>query len=167
MSAVDCVVGVTVMNEAYAYHLNFRAVILQYSVASTFGEAIKEWGVVRYETEEEGVSCVCEKPGCVYVSEIGNTINGNRLYPVGSSCVRHVYGEHNHRANQYYSSWIKQGYDGTMICGPYEGMTYMDILQRQPDYARAVVAFDYEARGENLRCFQMWLRDGKHYKYFD
>lgn len=144
-------------------HQKFVEVLVAFSVASVFSDAVKEWVVIRRYTEDY-VKCVCGKEECVYVSTIQNNLNGNVLDPVGSSCVRWLYGEENWRAHKYYAKWAKDGHESVLEEGSFAGRSYMEASVNV-DYVDMVRSHGYRTTSVNERKFQMWLRDGKYYKY--
>ena len=75
--------------ESKAYYKNLIEKVIEYSEANTWDDAVKEWVVDSCE-EDELVSstCICKKTGLRYLFTILNTINGNTLFPIGSSCIK-------------------------------------------------------------------------------
>ena len=48
-----------------------------------------EWEIVDCEEDDtNSKSCICGKENLYYLFTIRNTINGNTLYPIGSSCIK-------------------------------------------------------------------------------
>lgn len=71
---------------------NFRklqdAVIL-HSEADEWYSAVNEWIINDVEEDETLTECcVCGKEKLHYLFTIRNILNGNTLYPIGSSCIR-------------------------------------------------------------------------------
>lgn len=68
---------------------NLMQAVLEKSEAGDWDAAVTEWeldDVVEDEMLEE--SCVCGKEKLRYLFTIRNGINGNLLYPIGSSCIK-------------------------------------------------------------------------------
>ena len=62
--------------------------ILKKSNANTFEKAIEEWYVSGVSIDEaRESSCVCGQDKLCYLYEITNRINGENLFPIGSSCI--------------------------------------------------------------------------------
>lgn len=71
------------------YYKNLISAVLEHSDSSDWQSAVLEWSiedVVEDETLSE--SCVCGKENLRYLFTIRNTINGNLLYPIGSTCIK-------------------------------------------------------------------------------
>lgn len=77
------------MNKLSTYYKNLISSVLELSDSSDWQSAVLEWAiedVVEDETLSE--SCVCGKENLRYLFTIRNTINGNKLYPIGSTCIK-------------------------------------------------------------------------------
>jgi len=71
------------------YCQNLIKVVIDSSEAATWKLAVLEWNIVDCEEDEElESSCVCGKENLRYLFTIENNINGNALFPIGSSCIR-------------------------------------------------------------------------------
>ncbi len=65
--------------------------VLQASQANTWDQATKEWNEVSLIFNGIGRSnCVCGN-AIKYAYELFNTVTGQRLFPIGSDCVRHFH----------------------------------------------------------------------------
>lgn len=65
--------------------------VLQASKADTWDQAIKEWNEVSLIFNGIGRSnCICGN-AIKYSYELFNTVTGQRLFPIGSDCVRHFH----------------------------------------------------------------------------
>nr|MCR5412960.1 hypothetical protein [Patescibacteria group bacterium] len=53
---------------------------------NTWKSAAREWEIIGYERVEND-TCICGKEEIKDVYRIRNRLNGNELYPIGSSCV--------------------------------------------------------------------------------
>ena len=63
--------------------------VIENSVADVWDLAVREWEIVDCEESEEvDAVCVCGKEHIRYMFTIRNTVNGNTLVPIGSSCIR-------------------------------------------------------------------------------
>ncbi len=63
--------------------------VLEASVADNWKEAVGEWEISDCEEDLSGkVSCICGKEHLRYLFTIRNLENGNRLFPIGSSCIQ-------------------------------------------------------------------------------
>lgn len=70
------------------YLKNLKSAVLKYSDSSNWNAAVYEWEI--YDVDEDDTlseSCVCGKENLRYLFTIKNKINGNILYPIGSSCI--------------------------------------------------------------------------------
>lgn len=77
------------MSRASVYYQNLKASVLRYSDSSDWQSAVSEWEIEDVKEDETLTeSCVCGKEHLRYLFTIKNTINGNSLYPIGSSCIR-------------------------------------------------------------------------------
>lgn len=77
------------MNKLSTYYKNLISSVLELSDSSDWQSAVLEWAiedVVEDETLSE--SCVCGKENLRYLFTIKNTLNGNKLYPIGSTCIK-------------------------------------------------------------------------------
>ena len=75
------------MRSVYQYNL-IRQVI-EASVADNWDKAVSEWIIVDCEEDElREASCICGKENIRYLFTIKNKINGNELFPIGSSCIK-------------------------------------------------------------------------------
>lgn len=71
-----------------AYYKSLIEAVLRLSEANDWKSAAVEWSI--YDLEEDEAltqSCVCGKENLRYLFTISNTVNGNTLYPIGSSCI--------------------------------------------------------------------------------
>lgn len=75
------------MESAYVKNLIMR--IIQNSESSIWEDAVKEWEITDCEEDDSASEiCICGKENIKYLFTIRNTINGNMLYPIGSSCIK-------------------------------------------------------------------------------
>ncbi len=73
------------MNSTYN---NLIKEVISSSESDTWEEAVDEWEIVDCEEDMECRSaCICGKENIRYLYTIQNTYNGNKLYPIGSSCI--------------------------------------------------------------------------------
>lgn len=70
-----------------AHHERLRQVVIEHSNADTWAKAKYEWFVQHEWEDEELDSCVCGKENIKYMFCIENYYNGNKLFPIGSSCI--------------------------------------------------------------------------------
>ena len=62
--------------------------VIELSEGDTWDSAVNEWEIVDCEIDEEMTeSCVCGKENLKYLFTIRNFVNGNELYPIGSTCI--------------------------------------------------------------------------------
>lgn len=62
--------------------------VMELSEGRDWDDAVKEWEIVDCEIDETMTeSCVCGKENLKYLFTIKNSLNGNELYPIGSSCI--------------------------------------------------------------------------------
>ena len=76
-------------NRNSPYYQNLIQCVLDNSEADIWESAVLEWEV--YDCEEDETlesSCICGKESLRYLFTIRNALNGNMLYPIGSSCIR-------------------------------------------------------------------------------
>ena len=65
--------------------------VLQASKADTWEQATKEWNEVSLIFNGIGLSnCICGN-AIKYAYELFNNVTGQRLFPIGSDCVRHFH----------------------------------------------------------------------------
>lgn len=63
--------------------------VIQQSQSKNWSEAVLEWEVVDCtEDETSSTECVCGKEGIKYLYTIRNKINGEEIFPIGSSCIK-------------------------------------------------------------------------------
>lgn len=75
------------MESAYVKNLIMR--VIQNSESSIWEDAVKEWEINDCEEDDSASEiCICGKENIKYLFTIRNTINGNMLYPIGSSCIK-------------------------------------------------------------------------------
>ncbi len=74
---------------ASAYYKNLIQRVIDASEGATWEASVSEWEIVDCEEDEDCESfCICGKENIRYLYTIRNVINGNLLYPIGSSCIR-------------------------------------------------------------------------------
>lgn len=77
------------MNTTSSYYRNLIQTVLRNSESSDWNLAVTEWRI--YDIEEDytlSESCICGKENLRYLFTIRNNMNGNILYPIGSSCIK-------------------------------------------------------------------------------
>lgn len=63
--------------------------VLDNSESEYWEDAVTEWEIVDVEEDERlEESCICGKEHLRYLFTIQNQLNGNELYPIGSSCIK-------------------------------------------------------------------------------
>lgn len=63
--------------------------VLDNSESEYWEDAVTEWEIVDVEEDERlEESCICGKEHLRYLFTIKNQLNGNELYPIGSSCIK-------------------------------------------------------------------------------
>lgn len=71
------------------YYKNLIEAVLGLSEADNWKSDVVEWNIDDAEEDETKIeSCACGKENIRYLFTIRNTINGNNLYPIGSSCIK-------------------------------------------------------------------------------
>ena len=68
------------------YTENFLLPVIYSSESNKWKSAAREWEIIGYERVEND-TCICGKEEIKDVYKIRNRRNGNKLYPIGSSCV--------------------------------------------------------------------------------
>lgn len=77
------------MNTTSSYYRRLIETVLRYSDATEWNAAVLEWCIDDVEEDEtQQESCICGKENLRYLFTIRNIINGNTLYPIGSSCIK-------------------------------------------------------------------------------
>ena len=77
------------INRNSAYYMNLIQRVIDNSEAPNWEDAVLEWEVYDCEEDESlESSCICGKEELRYLFTIRNVINGNMLYPIGSSCIK-------------------------------------------------------------------------------
>ncbi|MBR5016271.1 MAG: hypothetical protein IKX50_00930 [Spirochaetia bacterium] len=62
---------------------------MEASEAKTWESAVCEWEIFDCEEDEDcSTECICGHEGLKYLYTIRNRINGNILFPIGSSCIK-------------------------------------------------------------------------------
>ena len=70
------------------YYENLCERVINLSESDTWETAVQEWEILNCEVDNSQVqSCVCGKDRLKYLFTIGNTKNGEILYPIGSTCI--------------------------------------------------------------------------------
>lgn len=68
---------------------SLNQIVLEYSESYDWFNAVQEWEILDCEEDANMLSsCLCGKENIKYLFTIYNRINGNILYPIGSSCIR-------------------------------------------------------------------------------
>lgn len=71
------------------YYDNLIKSVIDKSETKKWEDAAKEWEI--FDCEEDNdveSSCICGKENIKYLFTIRNTINENKIYPIGSSCIK-------------------------------------------------------------------------------
>jgi hypothetical protein len=72
-----------------AYYNNLIRVVLESSVRDNWQQAVLEWVIDDCEEDDTlEASCICGKENLRYLFTIRNALNGNILYPIGSTCIK-------------------------------------------------------------------------------
>lgn len=75
------------MSSAYAKRLITQ--VLDASESNIWDIAVTEWTIIDCEEDSSlNESCICGKERLYYLFTIENTLNGNTLFPIGSSCIK-------------------------------------------------------------------------------
>lgn len=73
---------------ANTYIENLIRTVINASNGNTWDIAVNEWEIIDCEEDDSlSESCICGKENLRYLYTIKNTLNGNILYPIGSSCI--------------------------------------------------------------------------------
>ncbi|MCP9356711.1 transcriptional regulator [Liquorilactobacillus satsumensis] len=71
------------------YAKNFFNRVLSNSVSNNWDRAVLEWEITGSKEDDLcETSCICGKENIRYIFEITNKKNKQKLYPVGSSCIK-------------------------------------------------------------------------------
>ncbi len=63
--------------------------VLEKSESKNWKYAVNEWEICDCDEDETcSTQCICGKEGLRYLFTIRNIINNNKLYPIGSSCIK-------------------------------------------------------------------------------
>lgn len=63
--------------------------VMDNSESEYWEDAVTEWEIVDVQEDERlEESCICGKEHLRYLFTIKNQLNGNELYPIGSSCIK-------------------------------------------------------------------------------
>ena len=63
--------------------------VIELSQSNNWDTAVTEWEIADCEEDDTlSESCVCGKEHLYYLFTIENAINGNTLFPIGSSCIK-------------------------------------------------------------------------------
>ena len=68
---------------------NLIKAVLSKSKSKEWRSAVMEWSVFDCEEDPtQAKKCICGKEGLYYLFTIKNDINGNTLFPIGSTCIK-------------------------------------------------------------------------------
>lgn len=71
------------------YVINLTAKVIERSESKYWKDAVTEWKIDDCEEDESCSSeCICGKENIKYLYTIRNILNGNTLFPIGSSCIK-------------------------------------------------------------------------------
>lgn len=63
--------------------------VIELSQSNNWDTAVTEWEIADCEEDDTlSESCICGKEHLYYLFTIENAINGNTLFPIGSSCIK-------------------------------------------------------------------------------
>ena len=82
--------------------------VIELSESNTWKDAVTEWEI--YDCDEDmncSSTCVCGKENIKYLFTIINTYNGNKLFPIGSSCIKRFGREDLEKETSVYESIFK------------------------------------------------------------
>lgn len=72
------------MNDSY----RLPSIVLEASLSKTWDAAVSEWHVVEcHDNGDASGDCLCGHEGIRYEFAIKNSVNGNELSPIGSTCI--------------------------------------------------------------------------------
>lgn len=71
------------------YVSNLLRKVIDLSEGDNWESAVTEWEIVDCEEDDSlSMSCICGKEHLFYLFTIENKLNGNQLFPIGSSCIK-------------------------------------------------------------------------------
>lgn len=71
------------------YQENLILKVINESESREWKNAVNEWRILDCEEDElQNSNCVCGKENIKYLFTIENELNGNKIYPIGSSCIK-------------------------------------------------------------------------------
>lgn len=71
------------------YYDKLNRVILENSNSKLWNVAVREWEILDVEEDSsQSEACICGKEDLKYLFTIGNQLNGNTLYLIGSQCIK-------------------------------------------------------------------------------
>lgn len=77
------------MTDKSNFFQNLIKEVMDNSESEYWEQAVAEWEIVDVEEDEYlEESCICGKEHLRYLFTIKNKLNGNELYPIGSSCIK-------------------------------------------------------------------------------
>ena len=63
--------------------------VINLSCSNDWDTAVTEWEIIDCEEDDTlSESCICGKENLYYLFTIKNVLNGNTLFPIGSSCIK-------------------------------------------------------------------------------
>ncbi len=71
------------------YMERLAGTVIALSHSKDWNTAVSEWEIVDCEEDDtHSESCICGKEHLYYLFTIENVVNGNSLFPIGSSCIK-------------------------------------------------------------------------------
>lgn len=71
------------------YYERLFSEVIEASESKEWNTAVRGWKLYDcIEDESRTANCICGKEGLRYLFTIRNVINGNKLFPIGSSCIK-------------------------------------------------------------------------------
>jgi len=142
------------MVKSNIYYENMCFSICKLSVNNTsFIEASKEWIVINHFIQN-GQECLCGKMDISDIYSIQNTLNGNIVEYIGSSCIKHF---NNNEMNNGMKI-IKYG-EKVLKNGKYKGLTFLEVCKKDEKYIKYLESINLNKAEYGKLCiyYKYWI----------
>jgi hypothetical protein len=138
-------------------YVQLMKTIVEYSQSPLVDVAKAEWYITAYYKEQNGVTCLCGHPECMYVYIIKNYNNNNTLAPIGSSCMQYFeWDGQNQVILKAYEKWHMKKYNNPG--GQYDQMEFHEVI-KDAEYIRLIDKYGIKKEQEKLVLYAkaVWI----------